>query len=375
MSPSAWPAAVPFDPDAGGLPSDLEALFEHPAAAVPAVLLLASPAARVERQWAGRVAVSLAAAWADRGRRVVLADLCLESPELHELVGEANLEGIADIFLFGASLRHVAKPVVGSLFFTPAGPPVPDPAEVLAHPRWERLVAGFGEAQATMLLYVAAGSAGLETLAARVGRAVVLSTPGEELAATSSLPADCKIAAVLWPPAPVEEAAPEAAAPAAVPAGVESAAAPPAEVRATPPVAAEPEPALAEPTFVQRQPKRRRRVSPVLWLGLVLALGGGGWFTAQEYFPETQGYLSRVIRQIPFLGGADSGTPASAAAAATAPQPTPPPARTPIESPIPYSVAIEAHQSLAIAQERVDALREAEPQILFYIAPLLLDSV
>ena len=42
----------------------------------------------------------------------------------------------------------------------------------------------------------------------------------------------------------------------------------------------------------------------------------------------------------------------------------------PIETPLPISISVEAHQDLESAQQRTAALREAEPSIGFYLAPL-----
>jgi hypothetical protein len=42
---------------------------------------------------------------------------------------------------------------------------------------------------------------------------------------------------------------------------------------------------------------------------------------------------------------------------------------------LPYSVAVEAHQDLASASERVEALRNDDPEVGFYIAPLLVGKV
>jgi hypothetical protein len=47
----------------------------------------------------------------------------------------------------------------------------------------------------------------------------------------------------------------------------------------------------------------------------------------------------------------------------------------PVGEPLPFSVAIEAHQELATAAERVARLSQAEPGMGFYLAPILVDSV
>src|SRR3712207_7773963 len=46
--------------------------------------------------WAADAAISMATAWAKAGRRVVLTDLHLQEPILHERLGEPNLDGVVD---------------------------------------------------------------------------------------------------------------------------------------------------------------------------------------------------------------------------------------------------------------------------------------
>jgi hypothetical protein len=58
--------------------------------------------------------------------------------------------------------------------------------------------------------------------------------------------------------------------------------------------------------------------------------------------------------------------------------PSAPAAAPPVQGPnvpLPYSVAVEAHQELPLALDRVEALSDEEKDIGFYIAPILVDSV
>src|SRR5690606_32598056 len=88
------PPATVFDPAEGSVSApDL-------APTDTVVLLLA---AADDPAWAADAAIALGTAWAASGRRVVLADLHLESPSLHERLGAENLEGVVDVFLYGAS--------------------------------------------------------------------------------------------------------------------------------------------------------------------------------------------------------------------------------------------------------------------------------
>jgi cell division septation protein DedD len=86
-------------------------------------------------------------------------------------------------------------------------------------------------------------------------------------------------------------------------------------------------------------------------VALAVALGVGGWFLYQEYWAP---------RPDAAVAGADP-----------APQPTSPPQRgQAMEVPIPISVAVEAHQDLTSARQRIADLRRAEPNIEFYLAPV-----
>lgn len=140
------------------------------------VLLVAGQA---DREWAAAAAVGLAGAWARDGRRVVLADLHLENPLLHEVTGNRNLEGVVDVFLYGASIARSARPVAGQGFFLiPAGTYEPDAEAIYHHPRWPKIVAGFRDASATLVLFVPSTSADVAAVSEWVDRVVLLGEPG-----------------------------------------------------------------------------------------------------------------------------------------------------------------------------------------------------
>ena len=103
---------MPFDPDDGTTQPSIDTLFGN-GVPLPFVLIVPGPEARRDA-WAPHVAIQLAAAAARQGGRVVLADLSLDSPELHAPLGHPNEEGISDVFLFGASLRRIAVPTARS---------------------------------------------------------------------------------------------------------------------------------------------------------------------------------------------------------------------------------------------------------------------
>jgi len=109
----------------------------------------------------GDLDAAAAAAWeyarrlATSGRRVALIDCFVDAPRLHAVTGESNEDGIVDVFEYGASLSRIARAQPeGSLFFVPAGTFAPDPASVMARPRWRRLSAGFRHEDAVMLLFL-----------------------------------------------------------------------------------------------------------------------------------------------------------------------------------------------------------------------------
>jgi hypothetical protein len=111
---------------------------------------------------------------------------------------------------------------------------------------------------------------------------------------------------------------------------------------------------------------------------LLVAITLGGWIflDAQvllpEWIPAPPNWL-----QLPGHAARQSAVGAASGAAAAAPghggaepgtAPTAPP--EPVALPIPYSVAVEAHQDFATAVERVGLLRRSEPGISFYLTPI-----
>jgi len=209
----ALPTATDLDPAAGPLPSALE--WSAAGRGEPVVLLVDAAG---DSAWAADAAVALATGWARAGRRVVLADLHLQDALLHERLGEPNLDGVVDVFLYGASLSRTARPVPGRGFYLiSAGTYTEDPDAVLRHARWPRIAAGFADAQATLLLFVPAAAAGLASLAEWASAAVLLGEPD-----AARLPAGLRVHAVAAP-APLAAAGSDAPAevreePAAAPA-------------------------------------------------------------------------------------------------------------------------------------------------------------
>ena len=168
------PAPTEFDPAVDGLPEVLDP-SRLPARGAGRVVTLLSAGAPDEAEWNQACAVAVAKAWAGEGVRVFLADLGLEQPTLHEILGVPNDEGISDMFRFGASVQRVAHRV-GELpfFFTAAGAPVYEPEEILRSDRWKILIDGFAEASAALLLYLPAEAEGAEAILARTTDLIVL---------------------------------------------------------------------------------------------------------------------------------------------------------------------------------------------------------
>lgn len=176
MSPDAsW---TPFDPEGESLPGDLAL----PRGDEAPMLVLLAGSTEEENGWAPRAALGVVRGWARAGFRVVLADLALDAPTLHALLGEENGEGITDALLYGASVQRIARRPQGEAFaLIPAGTPVSDPAGVLGHPRWGSLAAGFREAGVILALYLPAALPGAGVLARRVALRVLLGPGGESL--------------------------------------------------------------------------------------------------------------------------------------------------------------------------------------------------
>jgi hypothetical protein len=159
----------------------------------------------------GRVAIGLARTQAMR-RRVAVGDLFAESPPIQELVTTDDPHGLVDSFLYGVSISRIAYPVpdAGQLFVMPSGTEAPTYEEILPHPRWHRLAAGFREVGALLVLAAPANAPNIQDLVAAADGAVLV---GE--AAPRQLPLAAIVGTVREPrSAQPEPAAPPAAAPA-----------------------------------------------------------------------------------------------------------------------------------------------------------------
>ncbi|MEX0907393.1 MAG: hypothetical protein WD054_03605, partial [Gemmatimonadota bacterium] len=192
------PRSVPFATSAGTASPALDALVAGPAAALTAVAVVAGPRAGASG-WGAAAAVALARRWAG-DRRVLLADLDLARPRLHELLGVRNDEGVVDIIEFGVSPGRVMLPVDENRFdLLPAGPFATDPAAVLRHPAWARLLVELAARRATLLAYVPSDAAGADAVIDRAGAVLLLAEGGEGDDVVASLARPYAVLAVLTP--------------------------------------------------------------------------------------------------------------------------------------------------------------------------------
>ncbi len=239
------PVALPFDPERASAPEEWAAVGTAVVRERSGVLLVAGRGARKER-WADRCAVAIARSLSKQGRRAVLADLSFDDPRLHDLLSEPNTEGISDIFFFGASPEHLARPSSRPFDFIPAGAYVPDPRAVLEHRNWPRLIGQLEASGGLFVGYVPADSPGIASLARVIGSVILLVDESETSRVRNAIPSGVPVLAILWPrpgspapkPAPREEVRPAPrAVPANPPAAVEQVKSTPRKGSATSPAA------------------------------------------------------------------------------------------------------------------------------------------
>jgi hypothetical protein len=204
-----WPDVVPFPLANGAASPVLEDLIGGPAAALTAVALVAAPEARASG-WARHAAIALATQW--RGsRRVVLADLDLEQPSLHEDVGVPNDEGVVDLIDYGLSLARLVHPAGDAGYdLLPAGLFAPDPGHILRHDGWTRVLLDVADRRATLLAFVPAEADGADAVVERAGAVLVLAEEHEAARTVESLPHPYAVLAILTPEAVVADETPEA---------------------------------------------------------------------------------------------------------------------------------------------------------------------
>ena len=190
----AW---QPLDPAAGSLPGEIESALSDGGSVSACVVILAD--SEIDRDWGAQASLAVAKRWAASGRRIILADACLDGPVLHEAVGVANGEGVSDMVLYGASAQRITERVEDGLMLAPAGTPVTQVAEVLEHVKWDMVIRGCKEAGATLVFYVSTGTPGVEAVTKRAEGVLVLAPRSKDVDAILGSESGPLIA-VLGPP-------------------------------------------------------------------------------------------------------------------------------------------------------------------------------
>jgi hypothetical protein len=121
------------------------------------------------------VAFAIARAQVD-GRRVAIGDLVGALPPL---TSDADTAGLAECFRDGIPVSDIARPLTddGSVFALPSGRTAVAERWVFESARWERLVSGFREVDALLLLIAAPDAPGLRALAGVVDGVVAVDLP------------------------------------------------------------------------------------------------------------------------------------------------------------------------------------------------------
>jgi hypothetical protein len=136
---------------------------------------------------AAHVALGIALAEA-KHKRVVVGDLIGDVPPLRSLVKDEDPHGISDSFLYGLSLNKIGYEVEGTanLYIMPSGTDPTIGEEIFRSARWKKLVSGFAETGALLVLVARSDAPGLAELADQVD-GVVLVRDAELAAAPGAL--------------------------------------------------------------------------------------------------------------------------------------------------------------------------------------------
>jgi hypothetical protein len=385
------PAPTFFDPSFERIPA--AAQWDAPAGPV---LLLFAPGAH--REWVADAAIALATGWTRAGKRAVLADLSLDDPVLHDRIGMANLDGIVDIFLYGASLARSARPVPGRGFYLISGGTWTDaPGDILRHPRWEKIVAGFREAQASLLLFAPADADGLAALARWAGDAILLGGTGASPVFDRAPLDGVTVRAWLAPPAeaPLHPLPPSPPAPTFGAAHPPAPAAPPHAPPAPPPAERFPEPepaATVQWSELPPPPPARRGDAPLPSAGETVGAPVADIPVPDPTWDRTEvtpavrkrgarpltlallvvlllvalGALAYTLRPDLFafagLGAAEEPAPAPAPA-----RPSAPPVA--VGTALPWTVSTQNFDNLGSALRHARASEREVPEADFYVVP------
>lgn len=199
--------------------------------------------------------VALGIAKAQRGdRRVAIGDLAGDLPELR---GTPEAPGLLECFRDGLSVSAIATPHLedARLFILPSGNGPVAERLLLESARWPRLIAGFREVDALLLIVVPADAPGLPTLIAQVDGVVAVDLPPAVMRAWPLLATVDRPEAELPPLAPL------------------------------PP----------HPKELARERLRKRLKVALAAMGLAAVVGGAGWWYAKRERPGSDAGAAGVL--------------------------------------------------------------------------------
>lgn len=219
---------------------------------------------------AASVALGIARAESEH-RHVALGDLIGDAAPLYAIAGGEDAFGLSDCLRQGLPLNDIARPAPDrdTLFILPAGSPPVACEEILAHARWPRLVNGFANVGALLLLVAPLDAPGLATLAAATGGVVLVEADSSRVGSLRVI---------------VTVAAPE------------------------------PQPRAKVPA-AERRPRRIVRLA-VIAIAVIAVIAAVGWFGRDRIL---RGYRSRIAKR---------DTTRTAARSPAGPAPAPSPADT-----------------------------------------------
>jgi hypothetical protein len=132
---------------------------------------------------AALVAVAIARSEAAR-RHVALGDLVGDLAPLYAIAGGEDAIGLSECFRDGLPLNDIARPApdLASLFVLPSGAPPVATEEIYGNERWPRLIGGFRQAGALMLLVASADAPGIDALVGAAEGVIVAGVSEEKVA-------------------------------------------------------------------------------------------------------------------------------------------------------------------------------------------------
>jgi receptor protein-tyrosine kinase len=140
------------------------------------MLAITSPEPREGRSW---VAANLATVFAQTGQPTLLIDADLRQPSQHRLFKLENPVGLSSLLIARTPVRDAFVRVHTELelYVLPAGPPCPNPQELLLSPMFENVLDRLGQLFGVVVVDTPAATASADAtiIAARAGAAVLVS--------------------------------------------------------------------------------------------------------------------------------------------------------------------------------------------------------